>query len=333
MLDERKTAILRAVVQEYVATGQPVGSAHIANLPSVRVSSATVRNEMSSLEQEGYLAQPHTSAGRIPTDKGYRHFVDSMSPEGTLAGEQLSQVGDFFQAAHGRLEDLLRHTTTLLANITKHTAVVVGPEVENTTVRAIHISRVTPRTATVVVVLSNHSVENETISVSDDVTDGHFQSAVQHLSRMLVDNSLADVDTVPSTNDAHVDSVCFATINALSRHRKDKPVFVGGAASLANAFDAVDVVRDVLTTIEQQFVVVTLLQDLLDRGLSVSIGAEHGIEQLSACSVIVAPVVADGETIGSVGVLGPTRMNYPEALTTVEVVSSELGRHIAEGSS
>jgi heat-inducible transcriptional repressor len=333
MLDERKTAILRAVVQEYVATGQPVGSSHIATLPSVKVSSATVRNEMVMLEQEGYLAQPHTSAGRIPTDKGYRHFVDSISPEGNLAGEQLSQVGDFFQAAHGRLEDLLRHTTTLLANITKHTAVVVGPEVENTTVRAIHISRVTPRTATVVVVLSNHGVENETISVSDGVTDEHFALAVQHLSRMLIDRSLADVDTVPSTNDAHVDSVCFATINALSKHRKDKPVFVGGAASLANAFDAVDVVRDVLTTIEQQFVVVTLLQDLLDRGLSVSIGAEHGIEQLSACSVIVAPVIADGETIGSVGVLGPTRMNYPQALNTVEVVSSQLGRHIAEGAS
>jgi heat-inducible transcriptional repressor len=332
-LDERKTAILRAVVQEYVATGQPVGSSHIATLPSVKVSSATVRNEMVMLEQEGYLAQPHTSAGRIPTDKGYRHFVDSISPEGNLAGEQLSQVGDFFQAAHGRLEDLLRHTTTLLANITKHTAVVVGPEVENTTVRAIHISRVTPRTATVVVVLSNHGVENETISVSDGVTDEHFALAVQHLSRMLIDRSLADVDTVPSTNDAHVDSVCFATINALSKHRKDKPVFVGGAASLANAFDAVDVVRDVLTTIEQQFVVVTLLQDLLDRGLSVSIGAEHGIEQLSACSVIVAPVIADGETIGSVGVLGPTRMNYPQALNTVEVVSSQLGRHIAEGAS
>jgi heat-inducible transcriptional repressor len=333
MLDERKTAILRAVVQEYVATGQPVGSTHIATLPSVKVSSATVRNEMATLEQEGYLAQPHTSAGRIPTDKGYRHFVDSISPEGNLAGEQLSQVGDFFQAAHGRLEDLLRHTTTLLANITKHTAVIVGPEVENTTVRAIHISRVTPRTATVVVVLSNHGVENETISVSDGVTDEHFALAVQHLSSMLIDHSLADVATVPSTNDAHVDSVCFATINALSKHRKDKPMFVGGAASLANAFDAVDVVRDVLTTIEQQFVVVTLLQDLLDRGLSVSIGAEHGIEQLSACSVIVAPVIADGEIIGSVGVLGPTRMNYPQALTTVEVVSSQLGRHIAEGAS
>lgn len=333
MLDERKTAILRAVVQEYVASGQPVGSTHIANLPSVKVSSATVRNEMSALEQDGYLAQPHTSAGRIPTDKGYRHFVDSITPESLVADAQATQVGEFFSAAHGRLEDLLRHTTTLLANITHHTAVVVGPDVEATTVRAVHISRVTQRTATVVLVMSNHGVENETIQVSDDVNDDHITNAVQHLAKFLVGNSLGDIESIPSSNDAHVDAVCYATLNALSRHRKDKPVFVGGAASLANAFDAVDVVRDVLTTIEQQFVVVSLLQDLLDRGLSVAIGAEHGVEQLSACSVIVAPVVADGETIGSVGVLGPTRMNYPQALNTVEVVSEQLGRRIAEGTS
>lgn len=166
MLDERKTAILKAVVQEYVATGLPVGSTHIATLPSVKVSSATVRNEMAVLEQEGYLAQPHTSAGRIPTDKGYRHFVDSITPQGVLAAEEASQVGDFFKGTHGRLEDLLRHTTTLLANITHHTAVVVGPEAEKTTVLAVHISRVTPRSATVVVVLSNHNVENETIQMS-----------------------------------------------------------------------------------------------------------------------------------------------------------------------
>ncbi|MEI8286267.1 MAG: heat-inducible transcriptional repressor HrcA [Actinomycetes bacterium] len=331
MLDERKTAILRAVVQEYVATGQPVGSGHIANLPSVTVSPATVRNELVALEQEGYLAQPHTSAGRIPTDKGYRHFVDSITPQGRLPEDEATQIGQFFQSAHGRMEDLLRHTTTLLANVTHHTAVVVGPEVEATTVRAVHISRVTARTATVVVVMSNHNVENETIQISEDITDAHIAEAVTHLSKVVVGHSLSDIESVPSTNDVHLDAVCFATASALARHRKDKPVFVGGAASLANAFDAVDVVRDVLATIEQQFVVVTLLQDLLDRGLSVAIGAEHGIQPLSACSVIVAPVVADGETIGSVGVLGPTRMDYPQALNTVEVVSEQLGRHIAEG--
>ena len=331
MLDERKTAILRAIVQEYVATGQPVGSAHISSLPSVKVSSATVRNEMAVLEQEGYLAQPHTSAGRIPTDKGYRHFVDSISAEPVVDQPAVTQVGEFFAAAHGRMEDLLRQTSGLLANLTHHAAVVVGPDVETTNVLAVHISRVTARTATVVLILSNHSVENETIQISEEITDDHISEAVAHLGRHLIGKSLGEADSVPSTNDAYLDAVCFATLNALAPHRKDKPVYVGGAAALAGAFDAVDVVRDVLTTIEQQFVVVTLLQDLLDRGLSVSIGAEHGIEPLAACSVVVAPVVTDGEIIGSVGVLGPTRMNYPQALTAVEVVGEQLGRHIAEG--
>lgn len=333
MLDERKTAILRAVVQEYVTTGQPVGSSHVARMASVNVSSATVRNEMAILEQEGYLAQPHTSAGRVPTDKGYRLFVDAIAPDGMLDPGDASRVGEFFNAAHGRLDDLLRQTTNLLANITHHTAVVVGPEVEATTVRDVYISRGGDRTATVVVFLSNHAVENDTIQVSDDITDDHIARATVHLRSVLVNRSLAEVGAISSTNDAHVDAVCFATVNALSRHRKDKPVFVGGAASLAGAFDAVDIVRDVLATIEQQFVVVTLIQDLLDRGLSVAIGAEHGVEPLAACSVIVAPVVADGDVVGSVGVLGPTRMNYPQALATVEVVGEQLGRRISESGS
>ena len=331
MLDDRKTAILRAVVQEYVTTGQPVGSSHIAKSPAVNVSPATVRNEMAVLEAEGYLAQPHTSAGRIPTDKGYRHFVDTIAPEGLLDSADATRVGDFFSAAHGRLEDLLRQTSNLLTNITHHAALVVGPEVETTTVRDVWISRVTERSATVVIVLSNHAVENETISIPSDTTDDHISRAVVNLRGMLVGRSLGQVTQVASTNDAHVDTVCLATLNALAAHRNDKPVFVGGASSLASAFDAVDVVRNVLQTIEQQFVVVTLIQDLLDRGLSVAIGAEHGVEPLAACSVVVSPVIAEGEVIGSVGVLGPTRMNYPQALATVEAVGEQLGRHIADG--
>ena len=108
-------------------------------------------------------------------------------------------------------------------------------------------------------------------------------------------------------------------------------MFVGGASAMASAFDAVDIVRNVLHTLEQQYVMVSLVRDMLNRGLSIAIGAEHGVEPLAACSVVLAPVVADGETVGTVGVLGPTRMNYPQALATVEVVSDRLGRRLAEG--
>src|SRR6188472_4806520 len=118
MLDDRKTAILRAVVQEYIGTAQPVGSGHVARAPGVNVSAATVRNEMAVLEQEGYLAQPHTSAGRVPTDKGYRFFVDHLSAPGVLDQASTKRVGEFFSAAHGQLEDLLHQTSTLLSTLT-----------------------------------------------------------------------------------------------------------------------------------------------------------------------------------------------------------------------
>src|SRR5262245_13898515 len=150
MLDERKTAILRAVVQEYIETAQPVGSGHVASAPGVRVSSATVRNEMAVLEQEGYLTQPHTSAGRIPTDKGYRFFVDHLTHPGRLDDIRRQQVGDFFASSRGALEGLLRRTGQLLNELTNYAALVVGPTQDRAKVRSVQIVGLSPRHATVV---------------------------------------------------------------------------------------------------------------------------------------------------------------------------------------
>ncbi len=331
MLDERKTAILRAVVQEYITTAQPVGSTHVADAPGVKVSSATVRNDMALLEQEGFLVQPHTSAGRIPTDKGYRFFVDHLTPAGRLDAGAAQQVGDFFGRAHGRLEELLSQTTDLLANLTHYAAVVVGPQAQTAVVRSVQLVGLSTRIATVVAVLSNGHVENETVEFGDDVGDAHLGAATAHLQGAMVGAALGSVQAVSPSGDAVVDQLCEQALHALYRGEQDVAVFVGGAASVANSFDAVDVVRSVLTTLEQQYVVVSLVRDVIDRGLSVAIGAEHGLEPLVSCSVVVKSVTVEGERMGTVGVLGPTRMNYPQALATVDVVSDRLGRRLAEG--
>lgn len=329
MLDERKTAILRAVVQEYIETAQPVGSTHVANAPGVRVSSATVRNEMAVLEQEGYLVQPHTSAGRVPTDKGYRYFVDHLGAPGALDEARRAQIGDFFSHTHGALEKMLGDTSRLLSRLTNYASVVVGPAAEAVAVRSIQLVALHNRVVMVVVVLANGSVENETMELPADVSEAHLLAASAHLQRHLVGHPLRA--SVPSAADAEVDSLVEAALAAISAdHDGGEHVYVGGAASMAQAFDAVDVVRQVLHTLEQQYVVVTLLRDVLDRGLSVAIGGEHGVEPLVACSVVVAPVRAEGETLGTIGVLGPTRMNYPQALAAVEVVSDRLGRRLAD---
>lgn len=330
MLDERKTAILRAVVQEYIGTGQPVGSTHIAHAKGVNVSSATVRNEMAVLEQEGYLVQPHTSAGRVPTDKGYRFFVDHLTQPGRLDEVKVTQVRDFFDGAHGRLEELLSRTSHLVANLTNYASVVLGPTVEKAEIRSVQVVSLTARSGLVVAVLSNGVVESVPIDFDADVPETRFMAANSHLQRALTGKSLGDATAAPS-GDLDVDALCRQAMTAIQSKQTDDPVFFGGVSSMAAAFDAVDVVRQVLHTLEQQYLVVTLVQDILNRGLSVAIGAEHGIEPLANCSVVVAPVVVDGQQMGTVGVLGPTRMDYPQALATVEVVSDRLGRRLGEG--
>ena len=331
MLDDRKTAILRAVVQEYVATAQPVGSSHIASAADINVSSATVRNEMAVLEQEGFLVQPHTSAGRVPTDRGYRFFVDHLASPGRVDATTTREVGEFFDAAHGRLEEMLHHTSDLLTRLTNNAAVVLGPKADAATIRSVQVVRLSSTTATVVLVFSNGTVESEIIDVDEDTSDAALAAASVHLAGAFTGNTLASIHEVTPTGDAGTDAVCATAVAAIADAVTADHLYVGGASSVAAAFDAVDVVREVLHTLEQQFVVVSLVRDIVDRGMSVAIGVEHGVEPLSACSVVVAPVVVDGEHLGSVGVLGPTRMNYPQALATVDIVSEGLGRRLGEG--
>jgi heat-inducible transcriptional repressor len=331
MLDERKTSILRAVVQEYITTAQPVGSTHIADAPGVRVSSATVRNEMAVLEQEGYLAQPHTSAGRVPTDKGYRFFVDHITTPGRLDTVASQRVGTFFDTAHGRLEELLHQTTNLLAQVTQYAAVVVGPTAELATVRSVQIVGLSARVALVVAVFSNGTIDNQTIELDGDTSEMRLSMGSAHLQKTMIGHPLDAADLKRSSGDPAVDALCATAFEALRKGSSDESVFVGGASSMARAFDAVDTVRNVLRTLEQQYVVVSLVRDILDRGLTVAIGAEHGVEPLAVCSVIVAPVMVEGDQVGTIGILGPTRMDYPQALATVEVVSDRLAKRLGEG--
>ena len=333
MLDDRKAAILRVVVEEYIETAQPVGSSHVAAVPDLSVSSATVRNEMAVLEREGYLVQPHTSAGRIPTDKGYRFFVDSIPGPGPLGPVQRQQIKDFFAKAHGELEQMLHDTSRLLSGLTDYAAVVVAPSHEVATIRSAQLVGLAPKVALLVVVLSNGVVEKRTVELDQETGDERVAAASSRLASHLTGRTLLDLGQPNPTGDAITDELVAKAIASLTGGHDDEldHVFVGGASRMAAAFDTVNTVRQVLTILEQQYVVVSLLRDVLDRGLSVAIGAEHGVESLAECSVVVAPYTVEGEPAGTVGVLGPTRMNYPQALAAVAVVSKRLGAHLTEG--
>src|SRR5580698_5542353 len=171
ILNARRAAILEAVVTEYIGTAEPVGSSHVANAPGVQVSSATVRSEMVALEREGYLVQPHTSAGRIPTDKGYRFFVDHLTEPGVLGPTQHLQVSHFFDQVHGEMEDMLERATGLLTELTSYAAVVVGPSHDSATIRSVQVVGLGPLHALLVLVLSDGAVEKRTIEFDAEVSD------------------------------------------------------------------------------------------------------------------------------------------------------------------
>jgi heat-inducible transcriptional repressor len=333
-LDARKAAILNAVVTEYIASAQPVGSQHVVDAPGVSVSSATVRSDMAALERDGFLAQPHTSAGRIPTDKGYRFFVDRLGRPGSLDPVGRQQVRQFFDHAHGEIESMLERTSGLLADLTDCTAMVVGPSHESAAIRSIQLVGLGPHLALLVVVLADGAVQKQSIELAEEVDEIRLADAASRLAAHSLGLPMTQVGpTAPPTSDPKTDSVVATALDALRSLGSAEAVnqlFVGGSSRMVAAFDAVDTVRSVLSILEKQLVVVTILRDILDTGLSVAIGTEHGVEPLASCAIVVMPVSVDGEEAGTIGLLGPTRMNYPLALAAARVVGDRLGQRLSE---
>jgi heat-inducible transcriptional repressor len=330
-LDARRSAILDAVVAEYVGTGQPVGSAVIARTPGIDVSPATVRSEMAALEHDGYVAQPHTSAGRIPTDKGYRFFVDHLGTDGALGSAERHMVRDFFAQVHGEMEEIMERASGLLSDLTLQAAVVVAPTHERSAVRSVQLVGLGPRLGLLVVVLADGAVEKRSIDFDDDVADELLSDVSARLQAHLRGATLGRTAPPAPRGDDKADRLVarsWAALEDLAQPEGHEHVFVGGGSRLAAGFDAVETIRSVLAILEQQLVVVTLLRDVLDSGLSVAIGSEHGFEPLASCAVVVAPLSVRSHDAGAVGIVGPTRMNYPQALAAAHVVGQRLGERL-----
>jgi heat-inducible transcriptional repressor len=294
-----------------------------------------VRADMAALEREGYLTHPHTSAGRIPTDKGYRFFVDNLAPSGELDPVREEQVKEFFARAHSELEQMLRDTTRLLSALTDSAAVVVAPPHEVLTVRNAMLTRLAARVGLMVVVLSNGAVEKQMVEIAESVADEEVEEANVRLRDGLIGQRLGSLQAIAPSGRSAVDDLVGRSIALLTGlpepNREPSEVFVGGTARMAEQFAAVDTVRQVLSILEESFVVVSLLTEALSHTQSVSIGTENGVASLAECSLVVAPYQVDEQVIGTIGVLGPTRMNYSQALAAVAVVGERLTRQLTSG--
>jgi heat-inducible transcriptional repressor len=347
-LEGRKAAILAAIVETYVDTGQPVGSKHVAGMANINVSSATVRAEMLELERDGYLVQPHTSAGRIPTDKGYRAYVNRIAGQERLGPMEQRVIRSFFSQTHGELEEMLLSTTRMLSELTGCAAVVVEPSNEVLSVRSVQVVGLGGRNVLVLVVLMDGSIERYRVALSEEPTEEILSRSGALLTKAWSGTPLAELPAAGAwgiIESPEVVSVATAVREAVvagSRREEYEQIFVDGAARVAEAFEAVETLRSVLEFLEHQYLMVGLLRQVMERGflgghgdmhwISVAIGAEHGFEPLSDCTVVVAPYWLDSNRVGTLGVLGPTRMRYGSTLAAVSTVGERLTHSLREAS-
>lgn len=333
MLDDRKSAILRAVVRQYIETAQPVGSSSVAARAEVSVSSATVRNEMIVLEDDGYLLQPHRSAGRVPTEKGYRYFVDTLGADQPLSPANVRLVAEFFNSAHGEIERMLADTSALLSSVTGTAAVVVGEATNVATIRSVQLVELSQYMILVVAVLSNGAVLKRMLELAEVADRRSLEDAQRKLIGLVVDKSMAELPLLSIRDVSAVGVLAASALEELqvAAELEAHQFFVEGRAHLAGSFDTRETIEAVLGILEQQLVVVSLLKDLVDEGVAVSIGSESGVARLAECSLVVAPYRLGDESAGAIAVVGPTRMNYPETLSAVAVVSRRLSGLLSDG--
>jgi heat-inducible transcriptional repressor len=337
MSEERKLSVLRAIVEDYVETKEPVGSKALVERHALGVSSATIRNDMAALEEEGLIAQPHTSAGRVPTDAGYRLFVDRLSQVKPLSPAEKRAISTLLTDAVD-LDDVLDRTVRALSTLTRQVAVVQYPSLSRATVRHVELVPLAPGRLLVVLITGSGRVEQRTVEVDPQVTDELVGELRARLNAGLVGKALTEVAVLlrttaeafrPEDRDL-VSSVVTALEDALSSQREDRVVLAGTAHLARSPLDFSQSIGPVLEAIEEQVVLLRLLGEMADdpaNGVSVRIGHEIHHQGLIETS-LVSSGYGSGTQVARLGVLGPTRMDYPTTMAAVRAVARYVSRII-----
>jgi len=322
MLDERKAAILGALVEGHIATGAPVSSRAILDRSDLDLSSATIRNEMVVLERLGLVAQPHTSAGRVPTDRGYRYFVDHLSP-GSLRASTRGRIDAFFGTVQAEFSRILRETSDLLSEITHYPAVVLGPGLRGHVVRDVHLLAVEPDVIVLVLVTETGRVHQSLVRPQAPVSPDEVAEAAAALDTLVGRELSDDLVSPPTATPARVATLVGLTMSAIAGALdRNREIYVGGASRMVELWEDLAKLHRVLALLEREATVLELLDDRAE-GTSVRLGPEiHAAEQDLA--VVSSGFLAAGAK-GRVGVLGPMRMDYRRAIRVVEEVSDALG--------
>jgi len=332
MLSERQRLILNAIVDDYIRSAEPVGSRSISKRGDVAYSPATIRNEMSDLEELGYLEQPHTSAGRIPSHKGYRYYVDHLIRVKEMSKQEIDRLKLFFAERMQQQEKAIRQVAMILAEMTSYTSFVLEPELVHTTLKHMQIIPLNEKQAVVIIVTSTGHVENKLIALPRDVSVSEIEKVVNILNAKLAGVAMMHLnskiyDEVGEEIRRYVTHYqeLIKVLDTTFTLEEEGRVFLSGAANMMNQpeFRDVEKVKSLYSLLEEHDTLVKLLSPT-EMGVQVRIGSENNFMAINNCSLITATYSIDGHTLGTIGILGPTRMEYGKVIGLMQYLSREM---------
>ena len=333
--DDRRFEVLRAIVADFVSTKEPIGSKSLVERHNLGVSSATVRNDMAVLEAEGYIAQPHTSSGRVPTEKGYREFVDRLDDVKPMSSAERRAILTFLESGVD-LDDVLRRAVRLLAQLTRQVAIVQYPTLSTSNVRHLEVVSLTPSRLLLVVITDSGRVDQRIVELGDAIDDGQLGLLRERLAHALEGKPISAASIAVSDLASQLvghgllgDAVgrsATVLLETLVEHTEER-LLLGGTANLTrNTADFGGSLRSVLEALEEQVVVLRLLAVQQEAGkVTVRIGQETAAEQMAGTSVVSTTYGSSGKVFGGMGVVGPTRMDYPGTIANVAAVALYIG--------
>ncbi|MDF2645303.1 MAG: hrcA [Paenibacillus sp.] len=332
MLTERQRMILSAIIDDYVRSAEPIGSRSISKRGNVGFSPATIRNEMSDLEEMGYLEQPHTSAGRIPSHKGYRYYVDHLLQHGTLHNNDLNSMKGAFAERIQEMEGVIQHVAGMLSSLTNYTSIVLGPEVFSTTLKHLQIIPLSETTAVAIIVMNTGHVENKTVSIPEGIRMSDIEKVVNILNAKLKNVPLIEFKSrlyneISSELSKYVNGYqeLLAVVESVLQSNEKDRVFLSGMTNMLTQpeFKDVDKVKSIFDLLEEAPTLIKLFTSS-NEGIEIKIGAENSIEAINNCSLITASYSIGDKPLGTIGILGPTRMEYGRVISLMEHLSKHL---------
>lgn len=336
-LDNRKRKILQAIVEEYIETSEPVSSGSLVQNEELNCSSATIRNEMAELEQIGFLEKPHTSAGRVPSQKGYRYYVDELLREDNLSRKEIEMIKEMMETKVNRLEDLTKIATTTLSEITHYTTIAIEPNVSNHTIIDIKFILLGTRVLMAVILTDSGIIRESIIKFDEDLTQEQIDDLTYIFKNKLVGKPLEKIDgPIEEYIVAEMKTgikIIEKIIEEINKLLEDSKTYIEGANKVIDMpeFKKQDMAKDFLNVIDAKDIIADVINTGMAKDINVYIGSESEREELKNFSIVTFNHLLDGKDIGTIGIIGPTRMDYSKVISVMKYISKKLNDDYKKG--